>query len=111
MASRSCSWSLDFKPVYDDYEPYFDGVFRHYYTSTLRYVRVAVKYGDREVLVFHAVRPAPPSSEPEENYVYSYERMVDPDDNPYDLDLNPFKQLIDDAELGRRVREAGLELK
>lgn len=101
------SWSLDIKPVYEDYEPYFDGVVRYHYMSALKYVKVAVKYGGREVLTFHAVRPDPP--EPE--YIYSYSRMVDPADNPYDLDLNPLKQLLADAELGRKVREAGLGLK
>jgi hypothetical protein len=105
------SWSLDLKPVYDDPEPYFDGVFHHHYASTLRHVRVAVKSGSREVIVFHAVQPAPPSPDYEENYVYTTRRMADPDDNPLDLDLNPFNQLLADAELGRRVREAGLELK
>lgn len=107
MVMNDRSWSLSMEPVYEDYEPHFDGVFRHHYMSTLKYVKVAVKYHGREVLTFHAVRPAPP--EPE--YIYSYSRLVDLEDNPHDLDLNPLKQLLDDAELGRRMREAGLELK
>lgn len=106
------SWSLDFKPVYDTPEPLDDGVFTYYYESTLRHVRVAVKYGDQEVLVFYAVRPASPGQDPDEDYIFSYQTTVpDLDDNPHNLDFSPFKQLIDDAELGRRVREAGLELK
>jgi hypothetical protein len=105
------SWSLDLKAVYDDPDPYYDGVFHHHYMSTLRHVRVAVKSGSREVLVFHAVQPAPPYPETEDNYIYSYKRMADPIDNPYNLDFNPLTQLMADAELGRKVREAGLELK
>jgi hypothetical protein len=105
------SWSLDFKPVYEDYEPYFDGLMTHHFLSTIKYLRVAVKSGSREVLVFHAVRPSPPLLEDDENYIYTYKRLVDPDDNPYNLSLNPFEQLIADAELGRKMREAGLELK
>lgn len=99
------------QPVYDDYAPFLDGVFTYYRESTLRHVRVAVKSGSREVLTFHAVRPNPEHSDPEENCFFTYRRMVDPDDNPLDLDLNPFNQLIADAELGRKVREAGLEIK
>lgn len=105
------SWSLDIKPTYEDYEPYFDGLCYHYYPSTLRYLRVAVKSGSREVLAFHAVRPEPPHKDPDENFVFTMRRMVDPDYNPYNLSLNPMEQLLADAELGRKVREAGLELK
>lgn len=111
MSKTDRSWSLNLKPVYEDYEPYFDGVVHHHYMSTLRYVRVAVKSGSREVIVFHAVQPAPPGPDEEENHVYTVRRMADPYNNPLDLDLNPFNQLLADAELGRRVREAGLELK
>lgn len=101
------SWSLEMKPVYEDYDPYFDGLMYHHYMSTLKYVRIAVKSGGREVLTFHAVRAAPPDPE----YIYSMSRMVDPDDNPLNVSLDPLKQLLDDAELGRKVREAGLGLK
>lgn len=105
------SWSLDISPIYDTPEPLDGGVFSYNFESVLKAVRVAVKSGPREVLVFHAVRPEPPRLNPEENYVFSYKRLVDPYDNPSNLDLNPFVQLMADAELGRKVREAGLELK
>ena len=103
-------WSLDIKAVYDDFDPLVDGPLTYFYDSVLNHVRVAVKSGNTEVLVFHAVRPVPADS-PEEDYFFTYRRMADPDDNPSKLDLNPFNQLIADAELGRKVREAGLELK
>lgn len=101
------SWSLELKPIYDEPERYDDGLLYSFVGPvTLSAVRVAVKSGSREVLVFSAVRPEADA------YVFSYQTMVpDLDDNPHNLDFSPFKQLIDDAELGRRVREAGLELK
>lgn len=105
------SWSLDVKPVYDNHEPLITSNLTYYFESVIRHIRVAVKSGLREVLVFHAVRPEPPRLDDEENYFFTYRRMVDPYDNPNNLDLSPFNQLIADAELGRKVREAGLELK
>lgn len=104
-------WSLDVTPVYEHFEPYEHVTGSYFFDSVLRHVRVAVKSGPREVLIFHAVRPAPPSDDESENYFFTYKRMVDPYDNPHSLDLNPLKQLLADAELGRKVREAGLELK
>jgi hypothetical protein len=111
IAVNNKTWSLDIVPVYEDREPFFDGVVWYGFPLELRYLRVAVKYDHREVIVFHAVRPAslgPISGDQEDDYIFSYKRLVDPDNNPHNLDLNPLKQLIDDAELGRRVREAGL---
>lgn len=105
------TWGLDVQPVYAERESFNDGVMVHWFESVLKHVRVAVTSGSREVIVFHAVKPEPESLDPEENYVFSYKRMVDPYNNPNALDLNPFAQLIADAELGRKVREAGLELK
>lgn len=104
-------WSLDIRPVYNDHEPYADGPYTYNFASTIKHIRVVVKSGTREVLVFHAVRPGGSSFDNEENSILTYRRMVDPDNNPFNLDLNPLNQLIADAELGRKVREAGLELK
>lgn len=105
-------WSLDLRPAYEHYPPLEVGPLTYFYDSVLKYVRVAVKCGQQEVLVFHAAKPEPPNErDVDENYFLTYRRTVDPDDNPHNLDLNPFAQLIADAELGRKVREAGLNLK
>jgi hypothetical protein len=111
MMKTDRSWSLDITPIYDDPEPLGYGPLTYHFETVLKSIRVAVKSGTREVVVFHAVRPEPPHSDVEENYIFTYRRMVDPHDNPLNLDLNPLNQLMADAELGRKVREAGLEFK
>ena len=109
MADRS--WSLDIKPLFDEPDRYDDGMFYYQFETVLKAIRVAIKSGSREVIVFHAVKPEPPSPIAEENCNFTYKRLVDPDNNPHRLDLNPLAQLIEDANLGRKVREAGLELR
>lgn len=105
------TWSLNIKPTYNDPDPLSVGPMTYHFAITVKHLRVAVKSGGRDVIVFHAVRPGALSPDPKEDYIFTYRRMVDPYDNPHNLDLNPFVQLIADAELGRKVREAGLELK
>jgi hypothetical protein len=99
------SWSLDIHPVYDDAKEYFDGwgVFS-VGPDTIRYLRVAVKSGGTEVITFHCVKPVHPNTD---DPIFSY-RAITESSAPF---INPFEQLIADAELGRKVREAGLELK
>lgn len=101
-------WSLDIKPIYNKPDQFDDGIFSFQSETTLRAVRVALKSGDREVLTFHAVRPVPPYGD-DNDYDFMTIRAIERDDKS--LDMNPLKQLLADAELGRKVREAGLELK
>jgi hypothetical protein len=101
------SWSLDIKSVYSDPEPLTHGPLTYHFDSVLKYVRVAVKSGSREVLIFHAVRPDPERGIDEDNYIMTF-KTLSPNKT---LNFNPLEQLLADAELGRRVREAGLELK
>lgn len=101
-------WSLDIKPIYDEPDTRFDGAFYYHFGSVLRAVRVALKSGNTEVLTFHAVRPDP--AYPGDNdYDFMTIRSIERDYKG--LNLNPLEQLMADAELGRKVREAGLELK
>lgn len=102
------SWSLDIKPIYEDFDPYFDGGNYWFFDSVLRAIRVALKSGGTEVLTFHAVRPEPPYPG-DNNHDFMTLRAIERDDKG--LNLNPLQQLMEDAELGRKVREAGLELK
>jgi hypothetical protein len=88
---------MEVKPTYDDTDWYSDGVVFYNPPSTLKYIRVAIKSGSREVLTFHAVRPEPPNIEEAENF--------------FQVNLSPLEQLLADAEVGRKVRESGLELK
>lgn len=102
------AWSLDLKPIYDNPEGFDNGFINFTYPSVLRAVRVAIKYGDTEVLTFHAVRPVPSYLGPDEKYVYSWRAVLDENDKI--MDFNPLEQMLADAEVGRKIREAGLEL-
>lgn len=101
------TWSVDFRPIYDDPEEWSDGYIVFSQPSTLRAVRVAIKVGDTEALTFHAVRPVPTHLGADENFVYTWRAIP----AGKMMDFNPLKQLIADAEVGRKIREAGLELK
>lgn len=102
------SWSLDIKPIYDDPDPIISGALIYHFASVLKAVRVALKSGDTEVLTFHAVRPNPPYGN-DNDHDFMTIRAIE---RGYkSLDLNPLQQLMEDAELGRKVREAGLEFK
>lgn len=106
-------WSLDIKPNYDEPSNFTldGGAIFTLGPATINSLRVAIKSGPKEVVVFYAVRPEPSKEVlwgPEADYILSYSAMEPPGGDGNTLNLNPLVQLLDDAELGRRVREAGL---
>ena len=87
------SWGIDIRPIYYD-QPDNLSMDR---IDVLQYLRLALLRGQRECVVFHAVKQ-PVSSE---SYIYGdmfYYKAI-PGES-----LNPLQQLIQDAEVGRKIR-------